>query len=66
MVKTTGAGYGTPAAGSIAYVASGDAGYISSVASNTNKANLAIGRFLSTADEDGYYKVEVNLPGTQG
>ena len=66
MVKATGAGYGTPAAGSIAYVASGDAGYISSVASNDNKANLAIGRFLSTVDEDGYYKVEVNLPGTQG
>ena len=61
MVKTTGAGYGTPTAGSINYVASGDAGYISSVASNTNKTNLAIGNSFQLMKTDTT-KLKSNLP----
>jgi hypothetical protein len=52
---------GTPAAGEVAYV--GNAGAIqNSAADATGSGNLAIGRFLSSKDEDGYCKVEVNLP----
>lgn len=48
---------GTPAAGNAAYAADyGTAGEIAT--SGTNQ----IGRFLSSKDEDGYCKVEVNLP----
>ena len=56
---------GTPAAGDIAYVHNN--GNISNgasiaVATLVGSGNLAIGRFLSSKDEDGYAKVEVNLP----
>lgn len=52
---------GTPSAGDVAFV--DDAGNIINTAMNaTASGNLAIGRFLSAKDEDGYAKVEVNLP----
>ena len=47
-------------AGEVAYASSVNAGNIS----NSGSAPLAIGRFLSAKDEDGYAKVEVNLPTT--
>jgi len=53
---------GTPAAGDLAY-ASETAGEISTVAANAAASgNLAIGRFMSAKDADGYAKVYVNLP----
>lgn len=48
---------GTPTAGATAYVA--DSGKISGTQDGTA---VAIGRFLSTKDADGYAKVSVNLP----
>lgn len=48
---------GSPVAGSGAYVSGSVAGNISMVVSGTR-----IGAFLSSKDEDGYCKVEVNLP----
>lgn len=48
---------GSPSAGDAAYPSTLVAGNISSVASG-----VVIGRFLSSKDEDGYAKVEVNLP----
>jgi hypothetical protein len=58
---------GTPAAGDIAYVHNN--GNISNgasiaVATLVASGNLAVGRFVSKQDEDGYAKVEVNLPQT--
>ena len=56
---------GTPSAGDIAYVHNnGNISNGSSIAVATLVAsgNLAVGRFLSSKDEDGYAKVEVNLP----
>tara|TARA_A100001515_G_scaffold47109_2_gene37167 strand:- start:13344 stop:13829 length:486 start_codon:yes stop_codon:yes gene_type:complete len=53
---------GTPAAGDLAY-ASETIGEISTVAADaTASGNLAIGRFMSAKDADGYAKVYVNLP----
>ena len=53
---------GSPSAGDLAY-ASETAGEISAVAANaTASGNLAIGRFMSAPDADGYAKVYVNLP----
>ena len=48
---------GSPVAGSGAYLSGSSAGNISMVESGTK-----IGAFLSSKDEDGYCKVEVNLP----
>ena len=49
--------------GDIAYVSQGaTAGNLTNISSPVGSGNLAIGRFLSTLDEDGYAKVEVNLP----
>jgi hypothetical protein len=48
---------GSPLAGATAYRCTVTAGNISTVASGN-----AIGAFVSTKDEDGYAKVEVNLP----
>jgi hypothetical protein len=48
---------GSPVAGSGAYVSGSVAGNITMVVSGTK-----IGAFLSSKDEDGYCKVEVNLP----
>jgi len=53
---------GNPAAGDLAY-ASETIGEISTVAANAEASgNLAIGRFMSAKDADGYAKVYVNLP----
>jgi len=49
---------GNPVAGSGAYVSTSFAGNITM---ETDEGSL-IGRFLSSKDEDGYAKVEVNLP----
>ncbi len=48
---------GSPVAGSGAYLSGSTAGNISMVVSGTK-----IGAFVSSKDEDGYAKVEVNLP----
>ena len=54
---------GTPVAGKVAYADSATAGNIrTDAATAAASGNLAIGRFLSSKDEDGYVKVEVNLP----
>lgn len=56
---------GTPTPGDVAYAsdAGGTAGYITdSAADATASGNLAIGRFMSAKDSDGYCKVYVNLP----
>lgn len=54
---------GTAVAGSVAYADRATAGNIAVDAiTSAASGNLAIGRFLSKADEDGYVKVEVNLP----
>lgn len=53
----------TPTAGQLAYV--GPSGYISAgsyQADSTGAATIAIGKFLSTKDEDGYCKVSVSIP----
>jgi hypothetical protein len=56
---------GTPSPGDLAYAsdAGGTAGYFSnSAADATASGNLAVGRFMSAKDADGYAKVYVNLP----
>lgn len=56
---------GTPTPGDVAYAsdAGGTAGYITDSAANAAASgNLAIGRFMSAKDADGYAKVYVNLP----
>ena len=52
---------GTPNVGDIAYADHTNAGNITAT-SPASSGVLAIGRFLSDKDEDGYAKVEVNLP----
>jgi hypothetical protein len=54
---------GTPSPGDPAYASATVAGNIAnSAASATASGNLAIGRFMSAKDADGYAKVYVNLP----
>ena len=54
---------GSPTPGAVAYADSVTAGNISTTAFNaTASGNLAIGRFMSNKDADGYAKVFVNLP----
>jgi hypothetical protein len=54
---------GSPAPGQVAYADSATAGNISVLASTgPASGNLAIGRFMSQKDADGYAKVYVNLP----
>lgn len=54
---------GTPSPGDPAYASNSVAGNIASTASNAEASgNLAIGRFMSAKDADGYAKVFVNLP----
>jgi hypothetical protein len=51
----------SPAAGGLAYVA--HSGFISTGSKDSGDGREQIvGRFLSTKDEDGYVKVEINLP----
>lgn len=52
---------GTPTAGQLAFMdAAGDTGKVTAV--STAGKRYIVGRFMSTKDEDGYVKVEVNLP----
>ena len=51
-----------PAAGDIAYVSASEAGDLTNVAPGSS-GSLAVGRFMSQKDADGYAKVYVNLPG---
>jgi len=53
---------GTPTAGNVAYADSSAAGNIATSAVANGSGNLAIGRFMSRKDADGYAKVYVNLP----
>lgn len=54
---------GSPAAGDVAYADAATAGNITnSAVSAQASGNLAIGRFMSQKDADGYAKVYVNLP----
>jgi len=54
---------GTPAPGDLAYASDTVAGNISNSAGTaTASGNLALGRFMSAPDADGYAKVYVNLP----
>lgn len=54
---------GSPTPGQVAYADSATAGNIAtSAASAQASGNLAIGRFMSNKDADGYAKVFVNLP----
>tara|TARA_R110000744_G_scaffold99106_7_gene191470 strand:+ start:528 stop:1022 length:495 start_codon:yes stop_codon:yes gene_type:complete len=53
----------TPSIGGLAYVA--HSGYIASSNKDAGDGNgNVVGRFMSTKDEDGYAKVDVNLPNT--
>ena len=54
---------GSPVAGNVAYV--NNTGLMTNHLypdSDNASGNLAVGRFLSSPDEDGYCKIEVNLP----
>tara|TARA_Y100000004_G_scaffold179982_1_gene224137 strand:+ start:65 stop:559 length:495 start_codon:yes stop_codon:yes gene_type:complete len=56
---------GTPGPGDLAYASDGGgtAGYLSNSAADADASgNLAVGRFMSAKDADGYAKVYVNLP----
>ena len=53
---------GAPTAGVLAYLDDADTGKFAVVASVADGKYNAVGRFMSTKDEDGYAKVEVNLP----
>lgn len=52
---------GSPAAGSPAYACHVTAGNLRGDSPGSS-GNLVVGRFLTSKDEDGYAKVEVNLP----
>ena len=51
-----------PSAGDIAYISTSEAGDLTNVAPGSS-GSLAVGRFMSQKDADGYAKVYVNLPG---
>jgi len=53
---------GTPTAGAIAFLDDADTGKFAVVGSVADTKYSPVGRFMSTLDEDGYAKVEVNLP----
>tara|TARA_R110000765_G_scaffold90570_1_gene172317 strand:- start:1299 stop:1811 length:513 start_codon:yes stop_codon:yes gene_type:complete len=54
---------GTPAAGELAFLDDASAtGKFATTAEVADGVELAVGRFMSIKDEDGYAKVEVNLP----
>lgn len=52
----------TPTAGAAAYLGHSGLIHTSDVVGASNSENVAVGRFLSTKDEDGYAKVYVKLP----
>ena len=53
---------GTPTAGARAFMDDADTGKFAVAASIDDTEYTAVGRFMSVKDEDGYCKVEVNLP----
>jgi hypothetical protein len=53
---------GTPNVGDVAFASATKGEIGASAASAAATGNLAIGRFLTDKDEDGYCKVEINLP----
>lgn len=54
---------GTPTPGNVAYASNSVAGSLSTTADDAvGSGNLAVGRFMSAKDADGYAKVYVNLP----
>ena len=53
---------GAYVAGALAFMDDADTGLIVNAAHVDDGEYTAIGRFMSNADADGYYKVEVNLP----
>ena len=54
---------GTPAAGELAYLDDASAtGKFATTAEVADGVENVVGRFMSTKDEDGYAKLEVNLP----
>jgi hypothetical protein len=53
----------TPTPGALAYASDTEAGAFSVTAADADgSGNLAVGRFMSRVDADGYAKVYVNLP----
>jgi len=53
---------GVPTAGALAYLSDEDTGKFSVEGGIAAGDDTVVGRFMSTLDEDGYAKVEVNLP----
>ena len=53
---------GTPTAGALAFLDDSDTGKFAVEGSIATGDDTVVGRFMSTLDEDGYAKVEVNLP----
>ena len=53
---------GTPTAGVLAYLDDATAGNLTIKANVDSTEYIHVGRFMSTKDEDGYAKVEINLP----
>jgi len=53
---------GTPAAGAIAFLDDADTGKFATEDEVEDTKYSQVGRFMSIKDEDGYCKVEVNLP----
>ena len=51
-------------AGQIAYASSGNAGYFSNQYTHDRSEGktMVVGRFVSTVDDEGYAKIEINLP----
>ena len=51
-------------AGQIAYASSGNAGYFSNQYTHDRGEGktMVVGRFVSTVDDEGYAKIEINLP----
>ena len=53
---------GTPTAGVLAFLDDADTGKFAVAGSVADGKYNAVGRFMSIKDEDGYAKIEVNLP----
>jgi len=53
---------GTPTAGALAYLDDATAGNLTIKSQVDSTEYIHVGRWMSTKDEDGYAKVEINLP----
>lgn len=53
---------GTPTAGALAYLDDATAGNLTVKANVDTTEYISVGRWMSSLDEDGYAKVEINLP----